>query len=289
MPKNTLNTTESMLLYFAAPALTGFAIGWQQAGFGQFMSKWASVVQWVLHFETFWLVGFVSLFCVNLLNKKFVIPKPVFLLISLLLTIFIVRPIYFVNYELMVGYAIQSGADLEGRVREFIFFDPSLEFLSSILTLYMHDIILWPVLTGFIIFYGTFPFGIFQSSTFSDPPFENSNQNTDQEKSTLYKEHANAFIRKLKPELGFSISYLKAEGHYVRAKTELGEDLVYYRFGDAIIQLDKMGLQVHRSYWVSHSTLANQETQIKDNEILLADGTSIPVGSTFVQILKDYG
>lgn len=286
MSKNIFNTTESMLLYFAAPALTGFAIGWQQAGFGQYMSKWASVVQWVLHFETFWLVGFVSLFCVNILNKKHKIPRSLFLLISLIITILIVRPIYFVNYELMVGYAIQSGADLEGRVREFIFFAPSLEFFSSILTLYMHDIILWPIFAGFIIFYGKFPFGILQSNRLSEPLIEHNKRTND--RSQKVTDTTNAFLRKLKPELGSAISYLKAEGHYVRTKTELGEDLIYYRFGDAIIQLDKIGIQVHRSYWVSHSVLKNKETQVRDNEILLSDGTSIPVGSTFVQILKDY-
>ena len=143
MRKPILSIRESMLFYFLAPAFVGFAIGWQQAGFGEYMSKWASVVQWIIHFETFWLVGFVSLLIINFGISKFNVPRWALLLIATILTVIIVRPIYFVNYELMVGYALQSGADLEGRVRELIIFEPSIEFFSMISTLYMHDLVLW--------------------------------------------------------------------------------------------------------------------------------------------------
>lgn len=291
MNRTVFTTTESMLFYFLTPALVGFAVGWQQAGFGQFMSKWASIVSWILHFETFWFVGFLSLLIVNLVYSRIRFPKWLFLLSALALTIIFVRPVYWVNYELMLGYALQSGADMEGRIRELIFFEPSFKFFSLIGQLYMHDMVLWPIVCAFILKFGKFPFGILayeQRAAGNEMIGENVSELVDNSSIKLQMDASSTFARRLKPELGSQIKYIKAEGHYVFVMTEKGEDLVYYRFGDAIIQLADTGIQVHRSYWVSHSTLRDESTTLKDHEIHLETGDKIPIGNTFLQVLKEY-
>lgn len=291
MNRAILTTTESMLFYFLSPAFVGFAVGWQQAGFGQFMSKWASIVLWILHFETFWLVGFISLLLVNFVYLKVKFPNWLFLMLALVITIIFVRPVYWVNYELMVGYALQSGADLDGRIRELIFFEPTFDFFSMVGQLYMHDMVLWPVVCAFLLKFGIFPFGILskQNNSVNNDYVSAADaaiENTTPAKTQIDK--SSAFIRRLKPELGKKIIYLKAEGHYVFAVTENGDDLIYYRFGDAIIQLTEYGIQVHRSYWVSHDTLMDENTVIKDSEIILTNGHKVPIGNTFLQLLREY-
>lgn len=50
-----------------------------------------------------------------------------------------------------------------------------------------------------------------------------------------------------------------AEEHYVRITTTTGVHLLRFRFSDAISQLpDEVGIQVHRSYWLSYDAIAGR-------------------------------
>jgi len=60
------------------------------------------------------------------------------------------------------------------------------------------------------------------------------------------------FLDRLPESLGHDVIYLNVSGHYVNAVTTQGAGVILMRFADAIAELDDMGLQVHRSYWVAH-------------------------------------
>jgi hypothetical protein len=48
---------------------------------------------------------------------------------------------------------------------------------------------------------------------------------------------------------------VEAQDHYLRVHTGAGTELVLMRFGDALVELDGLGFQIHRSWWVSKEAI----------------------------------
>ncbi|MEM7067755.1 MAG: LytTR family DNA-binding domain-containing protein [Pseudomonadota bacterium] len=90
---------------------------------------------------------------------------------------------------------------------------------------------------------------------------------------------ANPILLKINPSKRGTLWALVAQDHYVEVITELGNELVFMRFGDAIEQCeDGTGIRCHRSSWVSKSGL--KDTQRKKNRrliVTLPNGREIPV------------
>ncbi len=80
---------------------------------------------------------------------------------------------------------------------------------------------------------------------------------------------------------------IKAEEHYVRVYTPAGEEMRLCRFSDAIADMDsRIGLRVHRSYWVNLSAVERVERQNGRWEILLTNGVRIPVSQRYHEVVK---
>ncbi|WP_420430359.1 LytTR family DNA-binding domain-containing protein [Kordiimonas sp.] len=74
------------------------------------------------------------------------------------------------------------------------------------------------------------------------------------------------------------ILHIEAQQHYIMVTTESGNELIYYRFGDAIVDVAHMnGLQVHRSHWVAEGAVRRAVKKGRNIEITLFDGRTIPV------------
>jgi hypothetical protein len=87
-----------------------------------------------------------------------------------------------------------------------------------------------------------------------------------------------AFLRKVRPALRGRVIAINAELHYVRVFTEHGEDLIHYRFRDAVADMQALGgLQVHRSWCVSADEIAFTGAQ----SVALKSGLSVPVGRVY--------
>lgn len=278
MSRNIIGRGESLAFYFIVPAISGFMLGWHQIGPGGYTSIWISVASWVLHNEIFWLMGFLALVIVNFAFKNiqgYLIPR---LVLSGIVALVIARPFFWAAYEVPVSFAQQTGVLPETEIRSFVFFDPSMAFLSEMVTIYAPNMILWLLTCLVICRYGNFPYSLLVAS-----PQDEHHPDLDTSEPTSKPTH---FLRQLKTGIGDNVLLLKAEKNYVRAVTDLGEDLVYYKFGDAITQFASDGLQVHRSYWVSKSLLSDPGTKLDGHEIKTKDGKSIPVGMTFLRELK---
>ena len=92
------------------------------------------------------------------------------------------------------------------------------------------------------------------------------------------------FIKRLKDITENDIAALEAEDHYVRVHTAAGSELIHYRFTDAIQELHgQHGLQVHRSFWVSHAAIDSMVRRGRSFDIVLKGGKRIPVGQTYKQ------
>jgi len=90
--------------------------------------------------------------------------------------------------------------------------------------------------------------------------------------------------------LNGTIRYLHMEDHYLRVVSDEGEGLVLHRMGDARRELQESdGQQVHKSWWVSASEVAEIRSENRRRTIVLQDGTEIPVGRSFVSDLSEAG
>ena len=101
---------------------------------------------------------------------------------------------------------------------------------------------------------------------------------------------ATGFLQKLRPELGKSLLAIEAQEHYVKVYTERGDDLILYRFGDAVNELAaRGGLQVHRSYWVSQEAVTAVRPVGKSYRLTLRNGLEVPVSQSYRGALKEHG
>ena len=82
---------------------------------------------------------------------------------------------------------------------------------------------------------------------------------------------------------------IKAEQHYIRVFTPEREYMVLYRFSDAVRELDPaLGMQVHRSYWVSKAAIELVRPSAKKFSLKLASGASIPVSTPYHGVVKEF-
>ena len=97
-------------------------------------------------------------------------------------------------------------------------------------------------------------------------------------------------MSKVTPAIGKDLVALKAEGHYVQVYTQTGNDLIYYRFSDAIAQLSEHdGIQVHRSYWIDPGSAKAVKDDSGKYELLLSNDLRVPIGQTYKQNVRAAG
>lgn len=100
-----------------------------------------------------------------------------------------------------------------------------------------------------------------------------------------------AFVQRLPPKLrGGELRALCAEGHYIRAWTDVGSDLVLFRLKDAISELRSLeGMQVHRSWWVARAAIRGSQRKDGRLWLVLDDDIRVPVSRPNVKKLKAAG
>jgi hypothetical protein len=83
---------------------------------------------------------------------------------------------------------------------------------------------------------------------------------------------------------------VQAEDHYVRVITDRGDDLVLYRFSDALEELRSFaGFRIHRSYWVAREAVRSIETENKNYFALLSNGLKVPISRANIGLLRAEG
>ena len=96
------------------------------------------------------------------------------------------------------------------------------------------------------------------------------------------------FLSRLPDHLGTQLLHLQMEDHYLRATTVNGSDLILMRFRDALQELsDFDGFQVHRSWWVARNAVTKLSRQGRKIELLMMDGTRVPVSAAFRKTAED--
>ena len=95
-------------------------------------------------------------------------------------------------------------------------------------------------------------------------------------------EYPRDFISKLPPALRRDIIALEAEDHYVRVHTLHGSALVLMRLADAAAMIDpRLGLRVHRSWWVAKDGVRALERTPGRAIARLVNDTAVPISRTY--------
>lgn len=98
------------------------------------------------------------------------------------------------------------------------------------------------------------------------------------------------FFDRLPPSFGDRLLCLGMEDHYVRAYGDHGSLLILMRLGDAIAELGGLeGLQVHRSWWVSHEAVLRVERHGRTIRLALGNGMSVPVARPYIAAVRKKG
>lgn len=94
-------------------------------------------------------------------------------------------------------------------------------------------------------------------------------------------EYPPEFLAKLPPALRRDILALEAEDHYLRVHTRHGAVLILMRLADAAAMIDpRLGLRVHRSWWVAKDGVRGLERTQGRAIVRLVDDVAVPVSRT---------
>ncbi|MEM6279591.1 MAG: LytTR family DNA-binding domain-containing protein, partial [Verrucomicrobiota bacterium] len=95
-------------------------------------------------------------------------------------------------------------------------------------------------------------------------------------------------LRKLRKISSLSqIILVKADEHYVLVKSREDQEMISYRFGAAVADLEKEdGFQVHRSHWVRRSSVTQVCEEESQLSLELEDGSTVPVSRPYHELVR---
>ena len=84
-----------------------------------------------------------------------------------------------------------------------------------------------------------------------------------------------------------NIQVVKAEEHYVRVIGERNDELVSFKFRDALKDLENEdGFQVHRSYWVRREAVIGKQEDGAKLSLKMSDGSTVPVSGPYHALVR---
>ncbi len=82
---------------------------------------------------------------------------------------------------------------------------------------------------------------------------------------------------------------ISAEQHYIRVYTKTKDHMILYRFSDAVREIDgKLGMQVHRSWWISRTAINSIRQSAKKFFVHLDNEIDVPVSTPYQGMLKEF-
>lgn len=238
----------------------------------------------LLHMFIIWGCCYISTRAIARLTREHPInPAFVFLLGGILGILVLARPLLRASVATRAQW-FASTEELSRQILDAIpsYFELSPSFLLTLISIYWFRIFCWTASAWFFYsFFGKPSFGI---DTANFKPLDSAitpESNTARAGTSSQAPH---FMSKVTPAVGKDLVALKAEGHYVRVYTQIGNDLIYYRFSDAMAQVaDHPGVQVHRSYWIDPGSAKAVKDQNGKYELLLPNDLKVPIGQTYKQ------
>jgi hypothetical protein len=87
-----------------------------------------------------------------------------------------------------------------------------------------------------------------------------------------------AFWSKLRRRRHGRLLAIEAQQHYILVHTTAGNELILYRFMDALKELsDWEGAQIHRSFWVARAAIKDIRVEGRNSRVVLTSGVEVPI------------
>jgi hypothetical protein len=296
------HTRNALIFYVGVPAVVGFLLGSNKAGFGQFLPWGASVVFWVTCTFAAWIIFHLGTLAAAYLLKPWEPPLIAKLAVGLLIASIPSRLLINLYAGLFTTFISEGHG-----VRTLQSATPSLQFAIDYAKLWSGPYVLW--ISTNILFdrvvgfsrYSPRPRYDHESDTrgfavknLAGPadhgrtPAPEANQSEDPVPSPD-KLAVSQLLSRLPPSLGFNIMAVKSEDHYLRVHTDNGDALILYKLSGAIEELEALGyagLRVHRSYWVRREAIASVSAQGRQLVVNLNNGLTIPVSHTYREMVR---
>lgn len=78
------------------------------------------------------------------------------------------------------------------------------------------------------------------------------------------------------------VDVMQAEDHYLRATGKKGDELILYRFADAVTELAPLGwTRIHRSFCIRDSAVSGRESRGRTLELMMQSGQRVPVSERY--------
>lgn len=249
------------LFFGGIPVAIGFLFGWMGAGESSHWSKPAAITVWIVICIGGWLAAHLGTSLAARLLRPRGWPLAAVLALGVSASGIVAVPFNYLVGELFA----QAGFATKG-----------LEALANYrpaqaLDALVGPLLLWTVINLIIAHLRSEPHYGYAAAVDVEPPTEPQTESRPAPK----------FMQRVRPGLRSDVLALQAELHYVRVFTAAGDDLILYRFSDAVREMAGAGMQVHRSWWVSRDAVRSGGMAPRPY-LLLCNGAKVPVSRSWI-------
>ncbi|MEO7774256.1 MAG: LytTR family DNA-binding domain-containing protein [Steroidobacteraceae bacterium] len=278
-----MTRSAALSFYVGIPVLCGLLLGWNRIAVGPYLTRISSAGYWTVLVVMVWFAALIGTRLVHLCVRRWRLPLWATALGGAVVGIALFYwPI--ASYRRFILHFLP--VDLAQRAPPLPL--PTLDYLPQLFTNTAAGVVFWVL----ILYVYDRLLGIPRYRTVNDVP-ETAAEVKPAAIAEVDPAHVpvtaaeEALRARLPPHLDGEIIALQAEDHYVRVHTHKGSTLVHYRFRDAVQDLVHAdGLQVHRSFWVRRSAVAQQLIERHSHFVQMNNGLKVPVSRTHLHSLR---
>lgn len=273
--------TSRKLLYFCAvPILLGLFFGWFKADQGgkDLMLRLILTPYWIGFFQIGWLALILS----ALLGFQVFKPwrPPLWLISFIAPAAFSWLGAYVLN--IYIEFLNSFIPDVNGKSSPMqITF--SVEFFVNFLSFMTPNFVLFTALNYY------FDRGLNQPLfRYKLDTHELSSSLSNDDKKTPATTPELIFLKLISKEKQGKLLAIQAQEHFVKVWTEAGSELIRYKFGTALLELESAdGLQIHRSYWVADDAVKRFKKDGPKYVIELVNDEVIPISQSYLRQVRE--
>ncbi len=264
---------QALGLFVLIPVGIGATLGWYRAGYTADYPLAVSLFEWTSNFVLLWLAFEIGSRFASFLLRPWTPPLWGVLVLGGIAGVAISRPVRSLVREASAGLAPEVRAEVsfpDGLVWE--------EFVFAYASVVAVPILIWVVVNYIYV-------QAFDVERFGHRRSEKSDQSEPAAPTPVPE-----FIKQLSAGPDAEIHALQAEDHYLRVYTATSNELIRYRFSDAVGEVGHLpGLQVHRSFWVNKTAVDTVRRSGRSYEIVLKGGLEVPVSRSYRYAVKESG
>ncbi len=278
----TMPTARKLLYFCAVPVLIGLYFGWFKADQGgqDVIVRVFLVPYWI----GFFLLGWLSVIVATLLGFEIMKPwRPSLWFVSMLApAAFSWIGAYAINVYIEFFNSLMP--EVIGKSTPLVM-DLSLDFAINFLSFMAPNLVLFTAQNYYFdrslkqpVYRYELPCG----DAISPPP------KAEPQKQTPTAKPEPAFLNLLSPKNQGSLQAVQAQEHFIKVWTETGSELIRYKFGRAIVELeDYQGMQIHRSYWVADNAVRQLKKDGSKYFIELINDETIPISQSYLRQVRE--